>query len=209
MINWSKHRILVIAPHLDDVELGMGGVLNQICKSGAEIFYIGLSLPHHVNERVFMSEFWESQKYYQIPKENYSIHNYDPRDLFSKRVEILQMFYDFNQKFKPNIVYVPASTDIHQSHQVVFEEARRAFKYSSLLGYELPWNQFKTSSDFFVELNQDDIDCKKSAIDSYKTQKERSFFGNDILMDLARIRGKQIEVKYAECFEVIRWISRI
>ena len=64
-------------------------------------------------------------------------------------------------------------------------------------------------SDFFIELSQDDIDCKKRAIDAFETQKQRSFFGNDILTDLARVRGKQIETEYAECFEVIRYISRI
>jgi hypothetical protein len=92
---------------------------------------------------------------------------------------------------------------------VVFEEARRAFKYSSLLGYELPWNQFQSNPTFFVELNESDIECKKDAINSYVTQKKRSFFGNNILIDLARVRGKQVEVDYAECFEVIRWISRL
>lgn len=209
MINWKAHKILVIAPHLDDVELGMGGVLHQMCAQGAEVLYIGLSLPHHVDHDTFMSEFWDSQKLYSIPKSNYFFRDYDPRDLFSRRTEILQFFYDFNMTHKPTMVFTPSSTDIHQSHQVVFEESRRAFKYSSLLGYELPWNQFQSNPTFFVELNKSDIECKKDAIDCYVTQKERSFFGNDILIDLARVRGKQVEVDYAECFEVIRWISRL
>jgi len=209
VINWKQHKVLLIAPHLDDIELGMGGVLNQMSLFGAEIHYIGLSLPHLVDETVFMEEFWASQRHYQIPKENYHIFNFNPRDLFSSRSEILQLFYDFNQQLKPTQVYIPSGTDIHQSHEVVFQEARRAFKYSSILGYELPWNQFTTHADFFIELSQDDIDCKKKAIDEFTTQKQRSFFGNDILIDLARVRGKQVETDYAECFELIRYVARL
>jgi LmbE family N-acetylglucosaminyl deacetylase len=209
MINWKAHKILVIAPHLDDVELGMGAILNQMSECGAEIFYIGLSMPHHVDEVTFMHEFWNSQSFYRIPKENYFMYQFDPRDLFSRRIEILQLFYDFNQTHKPTIVFIPSSTDIHQSHEVVFEEARRAFKYSSILGYELPWNQFTTSSNFFVELRPQDVKCKQDAINCFLTQKDRSFFGNDILIDLAKVRGKQVEVEFAECFEVVRWVSRV
>ena len=106
MINWKQHKVLLIAPHLDDIELGMGGVLNQMSLFGAEIHYIGLSLPHLVDETVFMEEFWASQRHYQIPKDNYHIFNFNPRDLFSSRSEILQLFYDFNQQLKPTQVYI-------------------------------------------------------------------------------------------------------
>ena len=47
--------------------------------------------------------------------------DYDPRDLFKDRMEILQLFYDKNIELKPDIVFVPNSKDIHQSHQVVFQ----------------------------------------------------------------------------------------
>jgi hypothetical protein len=89
---------------------------------------------------------------------------------------------------------------------VVFAEGRRAFKYSSILGYELPWNSFQFKMDLFVELDEDSVQAKIRAINAYETQKHRIFFSNDIVGDLARVRGKQIGKNYAECFEVIRMI---
>jgi hypothetical protein len=60
--------------------------------------------------------------------------------------------------------------------------------------------------DLFIELSKESVDTKVKAINAYKTQKSRMFFSNDIVGDLARVRGKQIGREYAECFEVIRMI---
>ena len=41
---------------------------------------------------------------------------------------------------KIDLVVLPNSTDVHQDHQVINREGIRAFKHSSILGYELVWN---------------------------------------------------------------------
>ena len=203
MINISDRTIFVIAPHIDDVELGAGGSVHHWGKNN-RIYYLGLSMPPLVNRDVFMEEFRNSTAVLGIRNENIILKEFDPRDLFSVRSEILQLFYDLNKSLKPDLVLLPNSLDIHQSHEVVYAEGRRAFKYSSLLGYELPWNSFEFRMDLFVRLSKDSVDAKIASINAYKTQKSRMFFSNDIVGDLARVRGKQVGSEYAECFEVIR-----
>lgn len=205
MLNLNGKTIFAIAPHVDDVELGAGGAIYQLGKSN-NVYYIGLSLPPLVENKTLLSEFHESAKILGIKPENVILKDYDPRNLFDVRLEILQFFYDLNKQHKPDIIFIPNSKDIHQSHEVVFAEGRRAFKYSSILGYELPWNSFDFKMDLFVELTKEAVDTKVKAINAYKTQKNRMFFSNDIVGDLARVRGKQIGKEYAECFEVIRMI---
>lgn len=205
MLDLKGKTIFAIAPHVDDVELGAGGTIYQLGKTN-EVHYIGLSLPPLVEGNTLLSEFHESAKILGINPENVILKNYDPRNLFDVRLEILQFFYDLNQKHNPDIIFIPNSKDIHQSHEVVFAEGRRAFKYSSILGYELPWNSFDFKMDVFIELSKEAVDTKVKAINAYKTQKSRMFFSNDIVGDLARVRGKQIGKEYAECFEVIRMI---
>ena len=85
---------------------------------------------------------------------------------------------------------------MHQSHTVVFEESRRAFKYKSIVGYELPWNNFEFSNDIFITLSKENIISKVSAIKKFSSQKNRIFFSNDIVKDLAHVRGKQVGAKY-------------
>lgn len=205
MIRLENKTIFAIAPHIDDVELGAGGTIYQLGKTNT-VYYIGLSLPPLVNNETLLNEFHTSSVILGIKPDNIILKSYDPRNLFEVRMEILQFFYDLNKQYKPDLVFIPNSKDIHQSHEVVFAEGRRAFKYSSILGYELPWNSFQFKMDLFVELDEDSVQAKIRAINAYETQKHRIFFSNDIVGDLARVRGKQIGKNYAECFEVIRMI---
>lgn len=197
--------IIAIAPHIDDVELGAGATIHHLSKKNT-VYYVGLSLPPLVSREVFMPEFQQSTKRLGIDPRRITLRDYNPRNLFDSRSEILQLFYDLNKQLKPQIVFLPNSKDIHQSHEVVYAEGRRAFKYGTILGYELPWNSMEFPMDVFVTVTKEDVDAKIAAINAYKTQTHRMFFSNDIVGDLARVRGKQIGHEYAECFELIRLI---
>lgn len=205
MILLRDRKVLAIAPHVDDVELGAGATIHQLGKHN-EVYYIGLSCPPLVEQDVFMSEFRASARILGLDPARIILRHFDPRNLFDARGEILQLLYDLNREIKPDLVFIPNSQDIHQSHEVVFAEARRAFKYTTMLGYELPWNNMNFSMDLFITLAREDVDAKIAAVNAYRTQKSRMFFSNDIVGDLARVRGKQIGNEYAECFEVIRII---
>lgn len=203
----KKNKILVLAPHMDDIELGMSGTLLRISNICPErIMYISFSRPPNVDKDIFDSEFDKATSLFRIPKGNFYKYEFDPRDLSANRSEILQILYDLNIKFSPDIVFLPNSRDIHQSHKVIYEEGIRVFKNTTIFGYELPWNNFESVSQLFVVLNKEELETKKRIISSFKTQKNRSFFSNDVLLHLSHFRGKQIGRDYAEAFEVIRLI---
>ena len=125
MIQLTNKTIFAIAPHVDDVELGAGGTIYQLGKTN-RVFYIGLSLPPLVNNDTLLSEFHNSAAILGIKPDHVILKSYDPRNLFDVRMEILQFFYDLNKQYKPDLVFIPNSKDIHQSHEVVFAEGRRA-----------------------------------------------------------------------------------
>ena len=205
MLSLTDRKILAIAPHIDDVELGAGATIYHLNKTN-EVYYVGLSLPPLIDSAVFLEEFRASSKILGLDPTRVLLRNFDPRNLFDVRIEILQLFFELNREMKPDVVLVPNSQDIHQSHAVVFAEARRAFKYTTILGYELPWNCMEFPMDVFITLDQEAVDAKVAAINAFSTQKSRMFFSNDIVGDLARVRGKQIGREYAECFELVRLI---
>jgi len=205
VLSLTNKTVLAIAPHVDDVELGVGATIHSLSRNNT-VYYVALSLPPLVKKEEFMNEFRNSVTHLGIESSRIILRDYDPRNLFDARSDILQLFFDLNKELKPDLVFIPNSKDIHQSHEVVYAEARRAFKYRTLLGYELPWNSMEFSMDVFVTVTKQDVDAKIDAINAYKTQKQRMFFSNDIVGDLARVRGKQIGAQYAECFELIRLI---
>ena len=206
MLLIEGQTVLAIAPHIDDVELGAGGTIHKLMENQNTVYYVGLSQPPDIDRTEFMEEFRASRSRLGIPEENLILRNYDPRNLFDSRTDILQLFFDLNSRLKPDLVLIPNSKDIHQSHEVVHAEARRAFKYLTILGYELPWNSMEFSMDVFITLSENNVKAKVEAINCYRTQKHRMFFSNDIVGDLAHVRGKQIGHNYAECFELIRMI---
>ena len=58
----------------------------------------------------------------------------------------------------------------------------------------------------FVKLEKKNIKAKWDALKKYKSQKNRSYMNEEFIYSLARSRGVQIGTKYAESFEVIRWV---
>jgi N-acetylglucosamine malate deacetylase 1 len=206
MLTLTNKRIIAIAPHIDDVELGAGATVSRLAKTN-EVYYVGLSLPPLVESDTFMQEFEASSKILGLDPSRQILRDYDPRNLFDSRLDILQLFFDLNKELRPDLVFIPNSKDIHQSHEVVHAEARRAFKFTTMLGYELPWNSMDFSMDVFITLTREDVDTKVAAINAFETQKKRLFFSNEIVGDLARVRGKQVGHEYAECFELVRLIT--
>ena len=110
------------------------------------------------------------------------------------------------KQIQPDLVIMPNSYDIHQDHKVIYDEGLRAFKHSSLLGYELPWNSLQFISNFHIKLGKEELDTKWKAISAYKSQEKRSYKSEEFFTGLARVRGMQVGSEFAEAFEAIRWI---
>ena len=97
---------------------------------------------------------------------------------------------------------------LDQDHQVIAQEGVRAFKNSTILGYELPWNNLKSSNTAYFCLEQRHLDKKMEALRQYKSQAQKNYFQSEFILSLARFRGVQVNSRYAEAYEVMRWIVR-
>jgi LmbE family N-acetylglucosaminyl deacetylase len=208
MIDWQEQRVLLVSAHRDDVELGAGGTIHHLADHRIYgLYHISFSNPPGVDPVVFNKEHLQSIDMLHVTDDvSLDIIEYseDPRKLYEKRDMILDVLYNLNNSYRPTVVFCPCSTDIHQSHQVVHQECLRAFKYCTILGYEMPWNTFEFNPGVFSILDKEDHDAKLAAIACYKTQQSRTFFSNGVVGDLMRVRGKQVNREYAEAFEAIR-----
>ena len=109
-------------------------------------------------------------------------------------------------ELKPDLVLVPSLNDIHQDHCTIAQEGLRAFKNTTILGYELIWNNLTFDTTSFVTLDKKHIQSKCDALKEYKSQEQRDYMSEEFIFSLARTRGVQIGAQYAESFEVIRWV---
>lgn len=115
---------------------------------------------------------------------------------------------DLNRRYNPDLVLLPSSNDTHQDHFTVATEGFRAFKKTTMLGYEVPWNNLDFRTSCFIELSDDDLERKVASVAKYRSQEGRAYANPEYLQGLAMVRGVQVGLRYAEAFEVVRWIMR-
>jgi hypothetical protein len=72
----------------------------------------------------------------------------------------------------------------------------------------MPWNNFSFSTSAFIHLASEHIDKKIAALSQYESQQQRAYAAERSIRGLARIRGTQAGVDYAEAFQVVRWMIR-
>jgi hypothetical protein len=101
---------------------------------------------------------------------------------------------------------MPSLDDIHQDHYTIAQEGLRAFKFCTILAYEMPWNNLTFETSSFVLLEERHLQCKINALKEYVSQSHRPYSNEEFIRALARTRGVQINATYAETFNVIRWI---
>lgn len=205
----SFKSVLVLAPHTDDGELGAGGFLNKLAASGAQILYVAFStakesLPDGLPEDTLAHEVCNAIQ--ELGFENIQILDYPVRNFYEYRQSILDDLIKIRSSNNFDLVLLPASSDIHQDHQVIHNEGIRAFKNTTILGYELIWNSFDFKNHLYVKLEDQNISKKIKALSQYKSQSHRVYMSEEFVRSLAYTRGLQINHKYAECFEVIRWV---
>ena len=209
----TKQNILILSPHSDDAELGCGGTISKFLDEGHQILWVVFStaeesLPIGFSKDALKQEFINVANFLGLQKNNYEILGHKVRKLQEVRQDILEKLVLLNKSFRSDIVIGPSLKDFHQDHNVVASEMIRAFKTSSsILCYELPWNHIEFETQLFVKLSKKNIDKKIKMMELYKTQyvAKRHYFTSNFSESLATVRGAQINYKYAEAFEVVRW----
>ena len=209
----SIDKVLVLAPHTDDGEFGCGGSISRFIQEDKLIYYAAFStaeesVPEPWPKDILKTEVREATKRLGIPQENTLIYNFKVRELSYHRQEILEEMVKLKNDICPDLVFLPSSNDVHQDHSTISIEGIRAFKNTSILGYEIPWNNIEFKTEAFVILSEENIKIKLYALDAYNSQKSKNYANAEFIRSLAKMRGIQIGSNYAEAFEVIRWVMK-
>jgi LmbE family N-acetylglucosaminyl deacetylase len=209
-LHLSFKNVLVLAPHTDDGELGAGGTIARLIENGANVSYAAFSTAEDSLHPEFapdtlVQEVKIATSRLNIRPENLYIYRNKVRELEYKRQEILDAMIDL-RKNRYDLVLMPSVHDIHQDHEVIAKEGLRAFKQTTILGYELIWNNLYFNTSCFVRLGKRHLDMKCEALTAYESQAGKPYMNSEFITSLARVRGVQIGAEYAESFEVLRWM---
>ena len=203
-------KVLVLAPHTDDGELGAGGYISKLIEEGAEVFYMAFStaeesVPEGFPKDILKTEVKAATKVLGVKEENVIIFNYQVRKLNYARQEILEELIRFKRSHQDiDLLLIPSIKDIHQDHSTIAMEGIRAFKTRSIFSYELIWNNLSFDTQAYISLEEKHIQKKIDALKEYRSQGFRDYLSEEFIRSLAIARGVQFGVRYAETFEVVR-----
>ena len=205
-------RALVLAPHTDDGEFGCGGTMARLVEAGAEVRYIAFSiatrsLPEGFPPDTLAQEVREATAEIGIPAENLTVHDFDVRTFPDHRQEILELLIELWNEWEPDVVFQPSLHDIHQDHQTIAAEGLRAFKRTTILGYEIPWNNLDFAYQAYIALEASHIERKAAALAQYASQQHRRYANSEYVRSVARTHGINVNREYAEVFQVYRAIA--
>ena len=205
-------RVLVLAPHTDDGELGCGGTTARLVEAGIEVHYHAFSiatrsLPDGFAPDTLAREVREATAELGIPESQLTVHDFDVRTFPERRQDILELLVATWDELRPDAVFQPSHHDVHQDHQTIAQEGLRAFKRTTVLGYEIPWNNFDFSYGAYVALEQRHVERKIAALARYASQQHRRYANPEYVWNLARVHGINVNRDYAECFQVYRIVT--
>jgi LmbE family N-acetylglucosaminyl deacetylase len=229
----KKRKILVISPHSDDSEYGMGGTIINLLKEGAEVhvFLIvatTVDFVHKGGEAVggmdrvrefgkcinfygargtVSGDIWKTDDNsdYEFGLESRldSVPIRDVINAVERKINVVQ----------PDEIYIPCKSH-HQDHRVVYEASLTACRPTqrhrpkNIFLYEIPTSDWgNTYSNHFQPTTYHEIDIQEK-IELCKTHEsqlrdEGSYLGMRSIDEHARYRGRLAGCACAEAFQLI------
>ena len=202
------NRVCFIGAHPDDIEIGAGALIAHIAPK-TELYCVTLSdnqknpdLQHLVEEH------YNSMEILGVRKDQIALGQFETRRFPHARQEILEYMIQINRTFKPDIVFVHTKADIHQDHATVTEEALRAFRGVTVLGFDVIRSSYGFFPNFLVEVTGEDVDKKVKALSAYQTYASRYYFNEEITRATNVRWGALAERRFAEGFDILRIIGK-
>jgi LmbE family N-acetylglucosaminyl deacetylase len=207
MIFYGKH-VLFLGAHPDDIELGCGALIHHIA-SISDVLCVTLSdnqknplLSNVVNEH------YKSMAILGISKECALLGQFTTRIFPKARQEILEYFLQLRNDFQPDIIFVHSRQDVHQDHNTMTDEALRAFRGITVLGFDVVRSSHGFFPDFLVEVNEEDVHAKIQALAQYETYRDKYYFESELTRSIMIRHGALAERPFAEGFDILRIVGK-
>lgn len=235
-VDWSKQRVLVIAPHPDDEIIGCGGVISRVKRAGGEVYVEFMTVGDTAD---FTAAGWstEAERYAEIEQvvAHLKVDGYHiafPGGQHHLRLDagpqhdLITMLERGSPlsitALAPTAVFLPQWTSYNQDHRTTAEAVITALRPGDtaakpqpeiVLAYEQVADGWTPGPlgppNAFVRLDEADLDHKLEALALYGSQARPhpNTRSDQALRSLAAVRGAQSGSALAEAFHCLRWRS--
>ena len=201
-------RVLLLGAHPDDIELGCGALLHHMAKE-ADVLCVTLSdNQKNPDLRNVKEEHYVSMAILGVPKAKIIFGPFTTRVFPDSRQEILEYFLKLRRDYQPDLIFVHSKQDIHQDHLTMTDEALRAFRGITLLGFDVVRSSYGFFPNFLVKVTEEDVNKKIEALSKYKTYRDRYYFNSELTRSIMVRHGALAECPFAEGFDILRIVGK-
>jgi LmbE family N-acetylglucosaminyl deacetylase len=180
--------VLCLGAHCDDIEIGCGATLIRLAREYPGTRFVWA---------IFAGEGAREQESRAAAQQltpagcELRFHNFRDRFFPSQAEAIKEAFDALRATVQPQLVFTHFLEDRHQDHRVIAELTWNTFRAHLILEYEIPKYEGDLGRpNVFVPLDPADLDRKVACLlESFPSQRARSWFTADTFRALARLRG--------------------
>ncbi|MFC4558006.1 PIG-L deacetylase family protein [Virgibacillus kekensis] len=207
----ANKRVLILAPHMDDETIGLGGTIKKHKKYGADVYCVfvtdGASSVSDI-EKEELSNIRKQEM--TLVKDILGINHIYYMDLPDGNVksnkESLAYLKDIIQEVNPDIIYTPPFVDAHKDHiatnKIVADTLEKLDKKYSIRLYEVNCPLPKEKINIVVDVTEEYSD-KVEAIEVFKSQ----VIAFDGFLFLNEIKKHMIQNKKSQKVETFLEVS--
>ncbi|MCB0118772.1 MAG: PIG-L family deacetylase [Anaerolineales bacterium] len=206
-MNFFGKRVLFLGAHPDDIEIGCGALLHNIVNK-TEVLCVTLSdNQKNPDLKKVKNEHLESMKVLGVPEDRVIFGPFTTRIFQDSRQEILEYFLKLRKDFKPDLIFTHSKQDVHQDHNTMTDEALRAFRGITVLGFDVVRSSYGFFPHFLVEVTEEDVNKKIEALAQYDTYQDRYYFNAELTRSIMVRHGALAERPFAEGFDILRIVG--
>jgi LmbE family N-acetylglucosaminyl deacetylase len=207
-MNFFGKRVLFLGAHPDDIEIGCGALIHNIVNK-TEILCVTLSdNQKNPDLKKVKNEHLESMKVLGVPEEKVVFGPFETRVFPDARQDILEYFLKLRKEFKPDLIFTHSKQDVHQDHNTMTDEALRAFRGITVLGFDVVRSSYGFFPNFLVEVTEENVNKKIEALAQYDTYQDRYYFNAELTRSIMVRHGALAERPFAEGFDILRIVGR-
>ena len=206
-MNFFGKKVLFLGAHPDDIEIGCGALIHNIVQK-TEILCVTLSDNHkNPDLKNVKGEHIKSMQVLNVPEEKIVFGPFQTRVFPDARQEILEYFLKLRKDFQPDLIFTHSRQDVHQDHNTMTDEALRAFRGITVLGFDVVRSSHGFFPHFLVEVSEEDVNAKIKALAEYETYRDRYYFNAELTRSIMVRHGALAERPFAEGFDILRIVG--
>ncbi|HKC08878.1 MAG TPA: PIG-L deacetylase family protein [Methylomirabilota bacterium] len=185
-------QVLCLGAHSDDIEIGCSGTVLTLLEArpDVEVTWVVFSAEGRREDEALRSA---DRLLAAAGARSVVLKPFRDGFFPFQGAEIKEAFEDLKDKVSPDVILTHHRGDLHQDHRMISDLTWNTFRDHMILEYEIPkYDGDLVSPNVYVPLTESV--CRRkitNLLETFSTQKGRSWFSEDLFRALMRLRGME------------------